>query len=160
MCVQSRARVCVSVCVECASSTLRARTARRRFACACVMRAAVCLPVVLATLHGPGWHKVVLPRARGHFSAQSFRLARCLHTPALRDAFSFFFPSLSFRRFPYYLLISPLSTRFSIGRHLAAFAGRSPRTLSTFRFHRRYEFEISAARNNRTRARDTQSARR
>lgn len=36
--------------------------------------------VVLATLPSPGWHKVVLPRARGHFSAQSFRLARAVCT--------------------------------------------------------------------------------
>lgn len=114
------------------------------------------MPVVLATLHycSPGWHKVVLPRARGHFSAQSFRLARCLHTPALRDAFNFFFVTI-ISSFPTWLFFSTFLHR-TVGRHLAAYAGRSPRTLSPFRFFflkTRYEFEISASRNNRTRAR-------
>lgn len=109
--------LCVCVCVRLCARDERVRAyivlrARARvFVCVCVcVRPARALsmrvPVVLATLQRArvAGYKVVLPRARGHFSAQSFRLARCMHTPALRDYFGFFSP-LSFpEHFPLFFL--------------------------------------------------------
>jgi len=116
MCVRSS--VCVCVCRMRGEHTTRARTARRRFACACVMRAAVCCRSCWQHYTVPGGTKWFFLALGGIFPHSLF-VWRAVCTRRRSATLSVvFFPSLSFRRFPYYLLIFPLSTRFSVGRHL------------------------------------------